>query len=141
METQKECSKCGIVKSVGEFYKRSACRGGIESECKLCHKKRGKKHYWANRDRRLREIKEYRATHPDIGRACSGRYKKKHPERTRAHEIIHDKVRRGKLQCGRCDICGQPDAEGHHPDYNKPDKVIWLCKLHHTRLHYEATTN
>jgi hypothetical protein len=36
-----------------------------------------------------------------------------------------------KLPC----FCGNPNVQGHHPDYTKPLEVIWLCARHHVQLH------
>jgi hypothetical protein len=34
-----------------------------------------------------------------------------------------------------CAHCGAEPAEKHHPDYNKPLEVVWLCRRCHQRLH------
>lgn len=34
--TEKPCTKCGVVKSYEEFYRRSAARDGYASSCKKC---------------------------------------------------------------------------------------------------------
>ena len=26
-------------------------------------------------------------------------------------------------------------AERHHPDYKKPEEIIWLCRKHHLAIH------
>jgi len=31
--------------------------------------------------------------------------------------------------------CGDSETVGHHPDYDKPLEVIWLCRGHHMRAH------
>ena len=35
-----------------------------------------------------------------------------------------------------CEVlgCTEPGVR-HHPDYNKPDEVRWLCLKHHNELH------
>src|SRR6516162_6850921 len=37
-----------------------------------------------------------------------------------------------------CAFCGNPESQAHHPSYNTPLRVTWLCKqchpLHHHRL-------
>ncbi len=34
-----------------------------------------------------------------------------------------------------CERCGNPKPEGHHPNYDKPDLRIWLCRDCHMREH------
>lgn len=34
-----------------------------------------------------------------------------------------------------CVICGDIPTHRHHPDYNKPFDIIYLCPLHHKGLH------
>jgi len=44
-------------------------------------------------------------------------------------------VKVGHIVRGICQVCGSPNAEGHHEDYNKPLEVTWLCRLHHRKIH------
>lgn len=40
-----------------------------------------------------------------------------------------------------CKDCGMTaKVQGHHPDYNKPLEVIWLCVNCHAKLHRELGT-
>lgn len=34
-----------------------------------------------------------------------------------------------------CESCGGPNPEKHHPDYDKPLEVQWLCRKCHLDLH------
>lgn len=35
-----------------------------------------------------------------------------------------------------CEVCGTMNSiERHHPDYAKPDDVVFLCRTHHHELH------
>lgn len=43
-------------------------------------------------------------------------------------------LRRWGLHKQPCVICGNA-AQMHHPDYNKPLEVIWLCRDHHLQIH------
>jgi len=40
-----------------------------------------------------------------------------------------------KISRKNCLFCGAKKTEGHHPDYNKPLRVVWLCKICHEKLH------
>jgi hypothetical protein len=46
---------------------------------------------------------------------------------------------RGKLAQAPCENCGSPEAEKHHPDYENPRLVKWLCVECHRSLHEEET--
>ena len=43
----------------------------------------------------------------------------------------------GLLQKQPCEVCGNPNAGGHHDDYGKPLEVVWLCGRHHVQRHNE----
>lgn len=34
-----------------------------------------------------------------------------------------------------CVICGEEGEHRHHPDYNKPLEIVWLCESCHHKLH------
>lgn len=41
----------------------------------------------------------------------------------------------GLFERGRCFYCGRENAIAHHPDYDKPLLIVWLCPYHH-QLHH-----
>lgn len=34
-----------------------------------------------------------------------------------------------------CMVCGNPNVEAHHADYDQPLSVVWLCAIHHRECH------
>jgi hypothetical protein len=55
-------------------------------------------------------------------------YKDKYKARHRANEIYK------KAQV--CSIKGcKKIGQRHHPDYKKPEDIIWLCEYHHKQIH------
>jgi hypothetical protein len=58
MET-KICKKCGELKSVENFNKRSSSKDGFRFECKICQKKYSKVYYSKNRESILISSKKY----------------------------------------------------------------------------------
>lgn len=44
----------------------------------------------------------------------------------------------GELYRTACVICGDTPTETHHPTYdlNHPDRVVFLCRYHHSVAHY-----
>lgn len=47
-------------------------------------------------------------------------------------------IKRGELQRMPCVSCGKPNAQAHHPDYDDPRRVTWLCKDCHGTHHVQA---
>ncbi len=63
-------------------------------------------------------------------------YRKKHPQKHKANDIVNKRIERGvSLTRQPCIVCNTPNAEAHHEDYNKPLDIVWLCKQHHEALH------
>jgi len=44
-------------------------------------------------------------------------------------------VHRGLIVRTRCAECGHRWVQAHHPDYDDPWHVVWLCRDHHGRVH------
>lgn len=44
MDTLKQCTKCGELKPLSEFYKNKTCKGGYDHRCKSCIKNAITKH-------------------------------------------------------------------------------------------------
>jgi hypothetical protein len=52
-----------------------------------------------------------------------------------ARSIAGVYLRRGQLTRRPCQVCGDPRSEMHHPDYDRPLLVRWLCRSCHLTLH------
>jgi hypothetical protein len=75
---------------------------------------------------------------------CHAKYMRKwrrdHPDdqtglRVAARAFARKRKARGTLVNRPCAVCGDPSAEMHHPDYERPLDVTWLCKRHHADWH------
>lgn len=124
----KTCKKCGEVKGIGEFYANA-------SKCKPCYRADVKK----NRDNNKDYYREYdrrrgnRQT-PEYIRE----YREKFPNKYKAHNLVNNSIRDGKLHAEPCEICGtSKSVHAHHDDYAKPLNVRWLCAAHHKEWHVE----
>ncbi len=53
----------------------------------------------------------------------------------KATRIYVKAIKDGMLKRQPCVVCGNPKVHGHHPDYDKPLEVIWLCPKHHMQEH------
>lgn len=56
----------------------------------------------------------------------------------RARRLANKAILRGKLHRLPCRDCGEPKTHAHHPDYDRPLEVIWLCPAHHRAEHGKA---
>ena len=61
-------------------------------------------------------------------------YKVDHPNKVRAQSILNQGVVAGRLKRQPCFVCGDK-AEAHHPSYELPLDVTWLCRKHHKEVH------
>lgn len=71
-------------------------------------------------------VKEWRKTHP-----LNEEQKKRDIARSYAYVYL----KRGKLKKEPCTTCGDKKSQMHHPDYNFPLDVIWLCRKCHLKIH------
>lgn len=71
-------------------------------------------------------MREWRKTH-----ALNAEQRAKDAARSYANTY----QKRGKLKKTPCEGCGSSKAEKHHPDYQKPLDVVWLCRPCHLALH------
>lgn len=71
-------------------------------------------------------MREWRKTHP-LNEAHANR------DIARSYAFVNKK--RGKLAPRPCCICGDTNAEMHHPHHERPLEVVWLCREHHLNWH------
>jgi hypothetical protein len=64
-------------------------------------------------------------------------YREKFPNKYKAHTMVHNHIRDGKLQRkSECSVCSSDRAvHAHHDDYSKPTEVRWLCCVCHRAWH------
>lgn len=79
------------------------------------------------------ETDAYAASHAKASAKWIGH----HPGRKKAQTAVGNAVRDGRLL--PWPACALPDCNdkphGHHPDYDRPLDVVWLCPLHHKQAH------
>lgn len=133
-EKEKKCFKCGQVKSLSDFYKHKAMADGHVNKCKECNKldvsnnRNEKINYYRDYDRKRgnRQSAERRSE-----------YVKKYPMKHRAHRMVSNAVRDGRIKREtKCQECGSDFAvHAHHDDYAYPLSVRWLCAACHKQWH------
>lgn len=69
------------------------------------------------------------------------RWQQKNPKARWAHMALASALKRGLIQRKPCEVCGEERVDGHHPDYDRPMVVVWLCRRHHQAEHRKAAAN
>lgn len=129
---EKQCFKCGEVKCLSEFYKHNGMADGHLNKCKNCTKNDASSH----RSENIEKIREYdRKRGNRQGPDYVKNYRSKYPNKYKAHVMVNNAVRDGKLFSEPCEICGNVKSVAHHDDYLKPLNVRWLCCAHHSQWH------
>jgi hypothetical protein len=111
------------------------------NQCRICVAKRTAKYRRDNPERvAIIAKRKYNKLklNPDFARRRLEQ-KRKHysSEINRASKFVHYQLRKNKPEF--CFACKERPAEdAHHPDYQRPDYVQWLCKRCHMRLHHSV---
>ncbi|MDP3987031.1 MAG: hypothetical protein Q8P81_02280 [Nanoarchaeota archaeon] len=79
----KKCSKCGEVKSVGEFIKDKYKKDGYTTQCKSCRNK----NYWDNKDRIDKQHREYYEENKVVRGVQIAKYRQKNVEKFKTYRI------------------------------------------------------
>jgi hypothetical protein len=117
-------------------------------------KRSQKKYYENNREKRLNNSRQWALNNPNKVREWNDnhpnyiknwiknnaekayiifrRYREKNWEKIKAQHIANKVYPIRQI----CSVVGCNElGERHHPDYDKPLKIIWLCRNHHKEYH------
>ena len=128
-----QCVRCGVTKSPEDFYTK-------DRTCKQCRRLLVAKHRSENIER-LRAYDRERAKTPERkqhNREVAKTWRDGHTRERSAQVAVGNAVRDGRLF--KWPVCAMPECEhrrvvGHHPDYDHPLQVVWLCQAHHKQAH------
>jgi len=157
----KYCKHCDSHLPYDFFYRDSKSCDGRKNICKECDKKRAldRYHNGGGKEKQAKASLKYRKSEhgkrvrlsarkrflrTEIGKAykanATKRYKKKYPEKVYAKNRMQDLIKCGKVvRPEHCSLCGCVGIiHGHHPDYKKPEEVVWVCHYCHLELHKES---
>ena len=109
-----------------EYFKKNPekCREGVRKSLKNDRV----------RAKNITAQKEWRKNNPDY-------YKEyfkdeEHREKRDARNAINYHVKKNNIKQKDCSLCSSNEhMQKHHPDYKKPLKFVWLCKVCHIKLH------
>lgn len=133
--TEKKCKACSRVKPLSEYYKAKNMKDGHHNKCKECYKADVLRNRRENIDY-YREYDRKRGNRQPPG--YLKKYREKYPNKYKAHNMVNNAIRDGKLHKEPCSECGSNNrVEGHHDDYLKPLNIRWLCTVCHNAWHSE----
>jgi hypothetical protein len=95
----------------------------LKRRCRICRDASNKQYLASPKGREMKRRKDLRH------RAAS-------PAHYEARVLLNAHIAMGKIKKGPCRVCGGTRIQAHHPDYNKPLEVLWLCHKHHMDTHY-----
>ena len=124
------CKHCSTNRPPDGFYVNN------KSKCKECIKAAATKFRNENIER-IRAYDKMRASQPHRmanNFHQSQTWRQEFPNRRRAQGKVQHALRSGMLQKQPCWVCGEK-AVAHHPDYDRPLDVVWLCQPHHKQAH------
>lgn len=101
-------------------------------------KARSKQWYEDNRVEVSGRVLEYQKTAKgkEVRQRALKRYRLRYPDKAKAHALVGNAIRDGRLIREDCEICGDV-AEAHHEDYSQPFDIRWLCFVHHRELGHD----
>lgn len=102
---------------------------------------RWKEYYYTNHKKELERKRAYydkiKVSNPQMYRNNASKWRQDNPEKVKAHREVARLVKNGELKkpekCSGCNC--RAVLHAHHEDYEKPNYVIWLCKLCHAKVH------
>ena len=117
----------------------SRCKATDVPLLKYSKGRNGMTQYYQCRDCQSEKQRAYRKTSSGsvaVKRSLYNQYKKNR-KKIIARNMVNHNVRVGKLiKPEHCSRCGDTrNIQGHHPDYNKPLEVLWLCSSCHSDEH------
>lgn len=118
----KLCKKCGELNPLDQFHNDKAKKDGKRANCKACQNSQTKAYQKSDAGKKAHH-------------AATDRYKLRHAKKRKAHIIVGNAIRDGKIKRGPCEICGEVKAVAHHDDYDHPLVIRWLCEPHHKEWH------
>jgi hypothetical protein len=135
----KVCFKCGLRKSLFEFYKHKKMTDGHLGKCIVCTKEDVLEHRVANIDK-IREYDRNRGKLPHrkkLSTEITKKIREDLPHVYKAHTTLNNAIRDGKITKPLvCSICKkEKHLHGHHDDYSKPLDVEWMCAVCHKAFH------
>ncbi len=132
------CSKCREWLPPERFYAAPQATSGLTAECRSCN---GRRKATTRDFKKAAEYSRSWRRRPEVlERERARSAVRRQTKEWQARAELNKAVKRGDLvRPSTCSKCGEAGRiEGHHPDYDRPLDVVWLCADCHERHHVEA---
>lgn len=142
----KECFRCKELKDVSCFYKNKTAADGLQPICKECRKEYLKGYNLNNREKYLAWKKNHYERNVESERQKRREYRKKtnnaahkkwivnNPTQYKANLLASSYINNNGIKRGQCFVCGETATESHHPNYDLPFNVVFVCKRCHSLI-------
>jgi|SRR3990167_8948039 len=81
------------------------------------------------------KITEHRYKASKKSKEYNTRYNMLNRKNVNSHTAVYRQIKRGVIERSNCKVCNKPNALAHHPNYDEPLSVEWLCAEHHSKHH------
>tara|TARA_Y100001938_G_scaffold130564_1_gene186665 strand:+ start:674 stop:1096 length:423 start_codon:yes stop_codon:yes gene_type:complete len=137
----KTCIKCSEEKPLTEYYAHQQMADKHLNVCKDCVKKRVRAYGRTPRGKAVDKKRNQKPKRKAWVRAYSAQKNKKFAKERKCRQVFWNRYRAGVIKKKPCEVCGTEErVEAHHPNYNEPLNVMWLCASHHKEWHRENET-
>lgn len=137
MPDSKCCYVCKTVYPLEMFAKDPTRKDGLQASCRQCRKKYIAAYRAKNVE--LVNMRNRKYTKSESGKRALRRSRAmgnaKDPRKNAARIATSRAILMGDLVRLPCQECGNQKSHAHHPDYDRPLFVVWLCQKHHLIAH------
>lgn len=103
--------------------------------CRECNRIQTTKSYYKNIEKKKKYGKIYKSKTRDKSKIYAKTWLENNREKQRTHSKVAKALSKKILIKKPCKVCKEKRVDAHHPNYDKPLEVIWLCRQHHKDLH------
>lgn len=129
------CYMCKKDLPVENFWKDKSRSRGYCGRCKECSRIYARKRVAKNREGYRKKAKRYYDNNEEKVKERNSKYYYDNRKKILAKQKVQYALYKGEIKRKPCEVCGEQSSDAHHPDYDKPLEVIWLCRQHHKLLH------
>jgi len=134
-EPLKPCLECKKLLPLSKYYPVKGQKY-VRSMCKKCDAIASRLYWLRNRERLSKKRQGWELAYKDKRKE---QYKniKRDPYKAMVRRTSHRCIELGLLEKGtKCTQCSsKKHIEMHHPDYDDPFDIVWLCRKCHYEIH------